>query len=122
LFVVDALAMDAPKTKAIQSLLSAIGITRRPLVVTSAGDRMVLLSARNIEGASALPATHINTEAILKHHGVVMTVDAVRQVEALWGGDRVKGRRASLPVVAAAESPPPATPARRRRAAPSEEA
>ncbi len=47
-----------------------------------------------------LPATHINTEDILVHHGVVMTVDAVRQAEALWGGERVKHRRA--PVSAAA--------------------
>ena len=58
-----------------------------------APDKTVLLSTRNIEGAAALPATHINTEALLKHHGVLMTVDAVRRVEALWGGDRVKGRR-----------------------------
>ena len=102
LFVIDRLAMDAPKTKTIKTLLDAIGITRAPLVVTAFPDRTVMMSARNIEGATALPATHINTEAILRHHGVLMTVDAVRQVEALWGGERVKGRRA--PVEAAVTS------------------
>jgi large subunit ribosomal protein L4 len=117
LIVIDALAIEAPKTKTMQALFSAVGITRRPLVVTGAPDNGVRLSTRNIEGADALPAAHINTEAILKHHGVVMTVDAVRQVEALWGGERVKGRRAAVPAVEASETAPAAAPARRRRAA-----
>lgn len=96
LFVIDTLAIDTPKTKTIKSLLEAVGINRSPLVVTADPDKTVLLSTRNIEGAAALPATHINTEALLKHHGVLMTVDAVRRVEALWGGDRVKGRRVAV--------------------------
>ena len=96
LVVLDDLALDGPKTKTMQTLFAALGITRAPLVVTAAPDRTVLLSTRNIEGAAVLPATHINTEAILKHHGVLMTVDAVRQVEALWGGERATSRRAPV--------------------------
>jgi large subunit ribosomal protein L4 len=129
LFVVDRLAMDAPKTKTMKSLLAAVGITRAPLVVTAAPDRAVLLSTRNIEEADVLPATHINTETILKHHGVLLTVDAVRQIEALWGGERVKGRRAPVPAfepqaaaIAAEEPSETKAPARRRRTAKSEEA
>jgi large subunit ribosomal protein L4 len=122
LYVVDQVAFDAPKTKAMTALLKAVGIERAPLVVTAAPDRTVLLSTRNIEGAAALPATHINTEALLKHHGILMTVDAVRQVEALWGGERVKGRRAAVTVAEASGSGATAqagsgrTPARRRAA------
>jgi large subunit ribosomal protein L4 len=96
LIVIDTLAIDAPKTKAITALLDAVGITRSPLVVTADADTTVRLSTRNIEGATALPAALINTEALLRHHGVLMTVDAVRRVEALWGGDRVKGRLAPV--------------------------
>lgn len=96
LIVIEDLSMDAPKTKMMQGLLRAVGIERTPLVVTEAADRTVLLSTRNIDGATALPATHINTEAILRAHGIVMTVGAVRQVEALWGGERVKGRLAPV--------------------------
>lgn len=99
LVVIDALTMAAPKTKAMQDVLAAVGVTRSPLVVTAQPDKMVMLSARNIDGASALPATHINTEALLRAHRVVMTVDAVRQIEARWGGDRATTRRA--PVVEA---------------------
>jgi large subunit ribosomal protein L4 len=97
LVVIDELIFDAPKTKVMQGLLTAVGITRAPLVVTAAPDRTVLLATRNIEGGAALPATHINTEEILRHHGVLLTVDAVRRVEALWGGDRVTMRRVPAP-------------------------
>ena len=96
LIVVDELMFDAPKTKVMQGLLAAVGIDRAPLVVTAAPDRTILLATRNIAGAKVLPATHINTEEILLHHGLLMTVDAVRQVEALWGGERVTTRRARV--------------------------
>jgi len=100
LIVIDQLMLDTPKTKTIESLLIACGLTRSPLVVTAAADRTVLLSTRNLEGAKALPATQINTEDLLRHQRVLMTVEAVRQVEALWGGARVKTRRAPVAAVA----------------------
>jgi large subunit ribosomal protein L4 len=99
LIVLDDLALDAPKTKVMKDVLTAVGATRAPLVVTDGANANVQLSARNIVGAKTLPATHINTEDILKYHRVVMTVAAVRQVEALWGGERIKQRRAPVPAV-----------------------
>jgi large subunit ribosomal protein L4 len=104
LIVLDDLMLDAPKTKVMKDMLTAVGATRAPLVVTAAPNANVQLSTRNIEGAKTLPATHINTEDILKYHRVVMTVAAVRQVEALWGGERVKQRRAPVPAVATGEA------------------
>jgi hypothetical protein len=47
-----------------------------------------------------VPASHINTEDIIKHHRIVMTVAAVRQAEALWGGERVSRRLAPIPTPA----------------------
>ena len=97
--VLDELAPETPKTKEMVALLKALGFERSPLIVTGAPNRAVFLAGRNIEGAKVLPATHINTEDILVHHGVIMTVDAVRQAEALWGGERVKQRRAPVPTL-----------------------
>ena len=100
--VIDELAPETPKTKEMVAMLRALSFERSPLIVTGASNRAVFLAGRNIEGAKVLPATHINTEDILVHHGVVMTVDAVRQAEALWGGERVTQRRAPVPAVATA--------------------
>ena len=98
--VLEALSLDAPKTSAVARPLKAAGITRTALLVTADADRNVLMSTRNIEGALHLPADRINTYEILRHRQLVLTVDAVRRIEALWGGDRANHRR---PAPAAAE-------------------
>ena len=87
--------------KPVVTLLTACGKKRSALVVTGAPDRNVLLSARNIDETSYLPADTLNTYDILKHKQLVLTVDAVRRIEALWGGERANQRRPRRPVAAA---------------------
>lgn len=100
--VIDGLAPEVPKTREIVALLKALGAERAPLIVTGEPNRTVLLAGRNIEGAKVLPAAYINTEDLLKHHYVVMTVEAVRKAEALWGGERARKRLAPVPAAAEA--------------------
>jgi large subunit ribosomal protein L4 len=100
LVVIDDLAPTTPKTKEMVAMLAAVGGTRAPLIVTGTPNRTVFMAARNIEGAKVVPASHINTEDIIKHHRIVMTVAAVRQAEALWGGERVSRRLAPIPTPA----------------------
>ncbi len=98
LFVVEDLAPTTPKTKEMVAMLQALGVERSPLIVTAEPNRTVFLAGRNITGAKVLPANQINTEDILSHHGVIMTVGAIRRAEALWGGERVTKRLAPVPV------------------------
>jgi large subunit ribosomal protein L4 len=104
LIVLDALAVDSPKTKAVAAPLRAAGATRGALLVTATPDRTVLLSARNIEQTTCLPADSINTYEILRHKHLILTVDAVRRIESLWGGERVNQRRPAAVAAAATES------------------
>jgi len=90
--VVNELALDAPSTKAIVSLLQGLGIERSALIVTGAADRNAYVSTRNVPGADVLPADTINVADMLAHQSLVLTVDAVRRIEALWGGERASGR------------------------------
>jgi len=48
--------------------------------------------ARNVPGAHVLPADTINVADLLAHQTVLLTVDGVRRVEMLWGGERAGGR------------------------------
>jgi large subunit ribosomal protein L4 len=100
LVVVDGLGITEPSTKAVVGLLANLGLAKSALIVTGAPDRMAHLSARNVDGARVLPADTLNVGDLLSHHTVVLTVDAVRRIEALWGGERVGSRR----VHAAAEA------------------
>lgn len=113
LVVVDNLSLSRPSTKAVEALLEALGVARSALLVPGVPDRTLFLSARNRPDTKTLPAAYLNVVDLLHHHALVMSVSAVRQVEALWGGERARRRRA--PVAAVVEEPPTATVARRPR-------
>jgi large subunit ribosomal protein L4 len=95
--VIRGLDLDAPKTRMIKDMLGALDFTRSALLVTAASDRNVLLSARNLPGAGALAADYLNVADLLTYRGLVMTEDAVRRAEALWGGERVNKRIGPVP-------------------------
>jgi large subunit ribosomal protein L4 len=98
--VIDALALDTPKTKELATLLSALGFERKTLVVTAKPESAAKMSARNAENVKWLPASYLNVLDLLSYRGLLMTEDAVRVAEALWGGERATKRRAPLPEVA----------------------
>jgi len=97
--VISGFGVDAPKTRAIKETLGRLDIERGVLLVTGGPDRNLLLSARNLPGTKVLAADYLNVVDLLSHRAIVMTVDAVRRAEALWGGERATKRIAPLPEV-----------------------
>jgi large subunit ribosomal protein L4 len=95
--VVRGLSLDAPKTRTVKDMLGGLEMTRSVLLVTAAPDRNVLLSARNLPGTQTLAADYLNVADLLQSRGLVMTEDAVRRAEALWGGERATKRIAPAP-------------------------
>ena len=115
LVVIDQLAFETPKTKEIVRILSNVGIERSALIVTSESDRSVLASIRNLRKTKVLPARYLNVGDMLNHQSLLMTEDAVRVAEAVWGGERATSRRAAIPAVKASakvKAPAMATPAK----------
>jgi large subunit ribosomal protein L4 len=92
LVVVQDLGLDEPSTKAMVRLLEVTGAGSSSLIVTGESDRAAMKSARNVDGARVLPADTLNVADMLAHRTLVLTVDAVRRIEALWGGERASGR------------------------------
>jgi large subunit ribosomal protein L4 len=90
--VVSDLGVSAPSTKQMAGVLRALGFERSVLVVTAQVDENVKMSARNIDRVRMLPASYLNVADLLATNGLLMTVDAVRGAEALWGGERAKKR------------------------------
>ena len=104
------LAIEAPSTRAARELLEALGFERSVLIVTATSDRAAFLSARNLPGVRVLPADVLNVADLLAHHSLLLTVDAVRRIEALWGGDRASGRPSTPPAAIGPLEPEPAEP------------
>src|SRR3990170_3072012 len=106
LHVIDKLGgLTRPKTKEVVSILHNAGIERSALIVTGDPDRSVLISARNLPKTKVLPAPYLNVVDMLTYRDLLLTEDAVRRVEGLWGSAK------AAPVVVEEAKP------RRRRAA-----
>ena len=104
LHVVDELAFETPSTRAAREVLEALGLERSVLVVTAGPDRTAFLSARNLPGVRVVPADVLNVADLLAHHSVLLTTDAVRRAEALWGGERASGRPPGPPAAVTVEA------------------
>lgn len=81
LVVVDEIQLDAPKTKAMVSILSNLSVDSSVLIVTADYDEKVELSARNIPGVQVITANHVNVLDVLKHDKLVLTKSAAEKVE-----------------------------------------
>ena len=85
LIVIDNIALDAPKTKDMVNVISALGAVRKPLLVTETYDENIFLSGRNIEGFVNLDAKGINVLDIVSAHKLIVTKDAIKQIEEVLG-------------------------------------
>ncbi len=82
--VVDALKMDEIKTKTIASMLEAMEVSEKALIVTADMEKNVYLSARNIEGVDASYVGMLNVYAILAHDKLVLAKDALQKLEEVY--------------------------------------
>lgn len=85
LIVLDAFQLEQPKTKEMAGILSALGVESTALIATTEPNENLLRSVRNIPGVATTPANLLNVVDIMSHKNLLMTVDAVRRAEELWG-------------------------------------
>lgn len=85
--VVDALNLDAPKTKEFNKIITAINATRKTLFVVSNEENFenAYLSVRNIPSMMMLTADGINVYDIVNANTIVFTEAAVKEVEEALG-------------------------------------
>lgn len=81
MIVLDRIAFEEPKTKAMVAMLKRFDINRKALIVTAEPDVNVIKSGRNIPGVTTLESTGLNVYDLLAHDKLVITKDAVGKVE-----------------------------------------
>jgi len=79
--VLDNIAFDAPKTKAMVKVLANLNAEGKTLLVVDEINDNVMLSARNIPNLMLLEATGINVYDILNSNNLIVTEAAVRKIE-----------------------------------------
>ncbi len=82
--VVDAITATEYKTKAMVSMLSAIGAGKKTLVVLPEVNEFVIKSCANIEGVKTTQWNTINVYDILNCNTLVVAQDAVAKIEEVY--------------------------------------
>jgi large subunit ribosomal protein L4 len=81
--VIDNMSVEAPKTKAMASMLSAVN-AGKSLVITADVDKNVVLSARNIPNVVTSPAKLINVYDIVNAKSLVIDQAALAVIEEVF--------------------------------------
>jgi large subunit ribosomal protein L4 len=83
LSVIDALALDAPKTKLFAQKIKGYGLTGTVLVVTDKLEENVFLGSRNLPNVLVLETREVDPVSLVRFNNVLLTKGALSQFEEL---------------------------------------
>jgi large subunit ribosomal protein L4 len=72
IMVVDRISAEAPKTKIVAGMLSALSVAdKRNLLIISSADKNVYLSGRNVKNLQIRPVNEINALDIINNENII---------------------------------------------------
>ena len=80
--VVDSIDLGEIKTRALASVLSALEVPSKTLVVDAKTNDNLRLSIRNMQGNHFLPPEGVNVYDLLRHDHLVVSKAAAKAIEA----------------------------------------
>ncbi|HEZ2910410.1 TPA: 50S ribosomal protein L4 [Neisseria meningitidis] len=83
LFAIEALTAETPKTKVFAEQVKNLGL-EQVLFVTKQLDENVYLASRNLLNVLVLEAQQVDPYSLLRYKKVIITKDAVAQLEEQW--------------------------------------
>jgi len=83
--VVDALEIEAPKTKELTRVLDSVGLDRRVLILLPERNESVERSARNLPQVKTLRASYLNVRDLLGYDQVLVPMGALQVIEGILG-------------------------------------
>jgi large subunit ribosomal protein L4 len=83
--VLDSLALEAPKTKSISSMLLHLDIKSSTLILLPESNPAVESSIRNLEGVQYLRAQYLNVRDLLNFEFVLLPASALEVIEGMLG-------------------------------------
>ena len=84
IIVLDALTVEAIKTKTVTEMLKNLNVSGKALLVTKDADKNVYMSARNIPGVDTAFVGTVNVYDILNHTKLIVAKDAVELLEEVY--------------------------------------
>lgn len=84
MLVLDALNLEAPKTKEMNTILAAIKAGKKPIIVLDGVNETIYKSARNIPGVKTATVDTLNVYDLLNSDCLVATKDSVEKIEEVY--------------------------------------
>ena len=85
LLVVESLSVKEGKTKEMVAFQKALGLDKSAVIVMDNDDINVIRAAHNIQKLSTLPVAQISTYEVVANSKVVLTKEAVKKLEEVYG-------------------------------------
>ena len=84
MIVLDAIKLDAIKTKEVVKMLTALSAAKKTLIVLPEKDDVIYRSARNIEGVKVVPVNTLCVYDVLNADTMIIAKDAVAKIEEVY--------------------------------------
>ncbi len=84
MIVLDKIALTAPKTKEVATILKNLGVNKSALLVLAGPDDTITRASANIAGLKTAYVNTINVLDILGNEKMIITADAVKLVEEVY--------------------------------------
>ena len=85
LIVVESLSVKEGKTKEMVAFKNALHLEKSTVVVMDNDDELVIRAAKNIQKFNTLPVAQISTYEVVANSKVVLTKEAVKKIEEVYG-------------------------------------
>ena len=82
--VLDALKLDAPKTKDMIKVLENVKAGKKALIVTAEKDENIVKSAANIPGVRTALVGTMNVYEIVNHNSFIVTKEAIEKIQEVY--------------------------------------
>jgi large subunit ribosomal protein L4 len=82
--VIENLELESLKTKNMVSVLKALGVEGKALVVTNGVNHNAVRATGNIPGVDTVVADSLNIYDVLAHDKFVVTKDAIARIEEVY--------------------------------------
>ena len=82
---VDEIKVNQAKTKEMTAFLKAFNLEKSVLLIMDNSDEMVLRASANIKAISTIPASQLNTYDVVKNAKLVISKEAVQQIQEVYG-------------------------------------
>jgi len=84
--LIDNISVAEPRTKAVQGLLSSLGLKNNVLIIVPEKNEALELASRNIPKVNVARVSELNVYSILSHEKLLISKDAIEKMKEAYSG------------------------------------